>query len=241
MEFKKLKIIILSTDTLHHRYFINTLKKSKIKIHKYVFETTSVKPKFKEKNFFKKEENIFEKKNFFKKISKSMDEKKVIKLKNINSNKSLKTLNNLKMDLGIVFGCRKINQNIIDQFKYGLINIHRGVIQKYRGLDSDLWAILKKDFKNIGVCLHLIDKNLDTGAIIQQKKIKIKKNMKIFHMKYLTTLLATQMTIDLLKKSSKNFKFLKKQKKLGSYYSFMPYNEKNNAKIIFDQYVKKLK
>jgi len=241
LEFKKLKIAILTTNTLHHRYFINSIKKSKINIFKYIFETTFVKPQFTEKNFFKKEENTFEKKNFFKSVTKNIDEKKVIKLMNINSKKSVQILKKLKIDLGIVFGCRKINQNIIDQFKFGLINIHRGVIQKYRGLDSDLWAILKKDFKNIGVCLHLIDKNLDTGSIIQQKKIKIKKGMKIFHIRYFTTLLATQMIINLFKKSSKNLRFPKKQTKLGSYYSFMPYNEKNNAKIIFDKYVKKLK
>ena len=38
----------------------------------------------------------------------------------INSNKSIKILQNPKIDLGIVFGCRIINQNIINQFWIGL-------------------------------------------------------------------------------------------------------------------------
>ena len=183
-------------------------------LNRYIFETTFVKPKFKHKNFLKNEENKFEKNNFFKNISKNIDEKKLIKLRNINSNKSIKILQNPKIDLGIVFGCRKINQNIINQFRIGLLNIHRGVIHKYRGLDSDLWAILRKDFKNIGVCLHLIDENLDTGPTIEQKKINIKKNTKIFHMRYLTTILATRMVINLLKKKSKKIKIIKKTKKI---------------------------
>ena len=54
----------MSTDTLHHRYFINSLEKSKINIVKYLLETTFVKPKFKLKNFFNNEENAFEKKFF---------------------------------------------------------------------------------------------------------------------------------------------------------------------------------
>lgn len=241
MEFKKLKIAILSTDTLHHRYFINSLNKSKIKIEKYIFETTSVKPKFKEKSFLSKEENKFEKNNFFKVIAKKIDKKRLIKVKNINSNKSFKILQALKIDLGIVFGCRKINQNIIKQFKVGLMNIHRGVINKYRGLDSDLWAILNKDFKNIGVCVHFIDRDLDTGPIINQKKINIKKNNKIFHMRYLTTILATKMIINLFKKTSKKLLSPTKQKKLGKYYSFMSYNEKIKANIFFKEYIKSLK
>ena len=55
----------------------------------------------------------------------------------------------LGLIIGIVFGCRKIKQDIIKSFNYGLINIHRGVIKKYRGLESDLWALFYKDFNNI--------------------------------------------------------------------------------------------
>jgi len=241
LESKKIKIAILSTDTLHHRYFINSLNKSKIKISKYIFETTFVKSKFKDNNFLKNEENKFEQDNFFKNISKNIDKKKLIKVRNINSDKSAKTLKNLKIDLGIVFGCRKINQNIINQFKIGLLNIHRGIIHKYRGLDSDLWAVFNKDFKNIGVCLHLIDKNLDTGPIVEQKKINITKDTKIFHMRYLTTFLATRMVINLLKKNSKKLEFLKKQKKFGKYYSFMPYHKKIKSKLFFEKYIESLK
>ena len=111
----------------------------------------------------------FEKKNFFQKCFINSKKEKLIKLRNINSKSSLKILKKNQFDIGIVFGCRKIQQNVIKAFKYGLINIHRGVINKYRGLESDLWALFFKDFNNIGVCLHLIDYDLDTGDIIAQK------------------------------------------------------------------------
>ena len=235
-----MKIAILSTDTLHHRYFINSIEKKGIKISKYIFETTFVKSKFKKNSFFKKEENNFEKKNFFKKVPQNLNMKKLIKIKNINSKASLKILKRNEFDIGIVFGCRKIQQDVIKFFNHGLINIHRGVIKKYRGLDSDLWALFFKDFNNIGVCLHFIDNDLDTGAVIVQKKIKLTKNMQIYHIRYFTTVLATNMTINLIKGKFKKLRYARKQKKFGKYFSFMPYYKKKKAKNNFDRYMKQL-
>lgn len=235
-----MKIAILSTDTHHHRYFINSIEKEGIQISKYIFETTFIKSKFKKFSFFKNEENNYEKENFFKNVSINLNKKKLIKLKNINSKASLKILKRNKFDIGIVFGSRKIQQDAIKAFSHGLINIHRGVINKYRGLESDLWALFFKDFNNIGVCLHFIDNDLDTGAIIEQKKIKLLKNMKIYQIRYYTTVLATNMIINLIKKKFKKLKYARKQKKIGKYFSFIPYYKKKKAKINFDKYVKKL-
>lgn len=235
-----MKIAILSTDTNHHKYFINSIEKENIKISKYIFETTFVKSKFKKHNFFTKEENDFEKKNFFKNVSSKLKNKKLIKVKNINSKSSQKILKKNKFDIGIVFGCRKIKQEVIEVFKHGLINIHRGVINKYRGLESDLWALFFEDFNNIGVCLHFINNDLDKGDIIVQKKFKILKDMQFYHIRYYTTILATNMIIDLIKKKFKKLKQAKKQKKFGNYFSFMPYHKKKKAKINFDRYIKKL-
>ena len=70
-----------------------------------------------------------------------------------------------------------------------------------------------------------------------EKKIKLKKKMKIFHLRYFTTLLAAKMFYSLFKK-----KFFKKnlgikQKKIGNYFSFMPLKKKFLAKQKFDMYI----
>ena len=49
-------------------------------------------------------------------------------------------------DLIITFGTGIVKPYIFNASKWGTINIHRGQIDKYRGLDSDLWAIKNKDF-----------------------------------------------------------------------------------------------
>lgn len=48
------------------------------------------------------------------------------------------------------------------------INIHYSLLPKYRGLHSTVWAILN-DEDNIGISIHLMNDNIDDGAIIHQK------------------------------------------------------------------------
>ena len=59
-----MKIAILSSDTLHHRYLINCIEKEGIKISKYIFETTSIKSKFKNSTFMLHSEEFYSSNNF---------------------------------------------------------------------------------------------------------------------------------------------------------------------------------
>ena len=113
---------------------------------------------------------------------------------------------------------------------------------KSKGLDSDLWAIYHDDFNNIGVTIHKVDTELDTGDFSYSKSLKLDKNMQIFQLRFYTTLLA----YELVKKTLLDFingdiKF-SKQKKIGRYYSFMPIQLKKgpiiNLKIMLPQKIK---
>ena len=118
--------------------------------------------------------------------------------------------------------------------------MHRGIAQKYRGLDSDLWAIYHQDYKSIGVTIHLVEEKLDTGAIIYQKEMKLIKNMKIFQIRYYTTLIAT----DLVKKTIADYSSGAlqpvPQEKIGRYYSFMPLDLKSIVTNRFNLYCKNI-
>ena len=77
-------------------------------------------------------------------------------------------------------------------FKDGLINVHRGsTILSW--LDSDLWAIYHRDYKNIGVTIHMVDSELDTGEILYQENILMHKGMKTHQLRYYTTKIATDL------------------------------------------------
>ena len=90
-------------------------------------------------------------------------------------NKVLKELKKEKIDLICLAGFMKIlSKNFIQKFKGKIINIHPSLLPKYKGLNTHLRAIKNKD-KYSGCTVHLVNSKLDSGKIILQKKIKIKK------------------------------------------------------------------
>ena len=62
----------------------------------------------------------------------------------------------------------------IKQYKGKIINIHPSLLPKYKGLDTHKRVILNKE-KFTGCTVHYVNKLLDSGKIIIQKKISLKK------------------------------------------------------------------
>tara|TARA_B100000965_G_scaffold374747_1_gene366288 strand:+ start:402 stop:986 length:585 start_codon:yes stop_codon:yes gene_type:complete len=90
-------------------------------------------------------------------------------------NKILKELKKEKIELICLAGFMKIlSKNFIQKFKGNILNIHPSLLPKYKGLNTHLRAIKNKD-KYSGCTVHLVNSRLDSGKIILQKKIKIKK------------------------------------------------------------------
>ena len=56
-----------------------------------------------------------------------------------------------------------------------IINIHPSLLPKYKGLNTHERVIKNKE-KYTGCTVHYVNKHLDSGKIILQKKIKISKN-----------------------------------------------------------------
>lgn len=230
------KIVILSSDTAHHRYFINSILIKGIEISCCMFETKHVQAPFPTGPLFEKEEERFEEDNFFHNVSRKLPEDLIREVKTVNSMKSSDWLKQINPDFGIVFGTGKISREVIDLFKDGLVNVHRGISEKYRGLNSDLWAIYHKDYENIGVTIHKVDPLLDTGDIVSQEKMPLKPGMKTHQIRYYTTLIATRLVIEsTLDYLSGDIRHVS-QKKKGRYYSFMPLELKKIVNEKFNKY-----
>lgn len=65
-----------------------------------------------------------------------------------------------------------IPQDIIEYCDGKIFNLHPALLPKYRGCSSLTWAMINGE-KEVGYTYHYIDKDIDTGKIIIQKKIKI--------------------------------------------------------------------
>lgn len=216
-----MKIIILTTYTKHHLYFINTLIKN-IKNIKVVYEKKKINFKFKTWHKYLIKRDKYEKKFFFNnKIPKT---KNIKTFSDINSKNSIKYISKINPDILISFGIGLMNKNFLYKFKRKkIVNLHGGHPSYYRGLDSILWSIYHKDFKNLITTLHLVDKNFDTGNIIYKKKIIINKNTKFEHIRAVNTINCVDITFKFLNNLIKRKKIPNiKQKSIGRYYSAMP-------------------
>ena len=169
-----MKILILTTKTEHHDYFINKIKLKDNNIN-VIYEQRKIKFNFKTSHRFYKQRNIIEK-NFFqnKKINRNISRKNFF---NINSQKSIDYINKLNPEIIISFGVDLKDKKFLKKFSKKLIlNLHGGNPEYYRGLDSHLWCVYHNDFNNLITTLHKVDKKFDTGDILYSKKFsQIKK------------------------------------------------------------------
>jgi len=104
------------------------------------------------------------------------NKKKVFDFKNTLSEK--KVINELKkrdIHLICLAGFMKIlSKTFIKNFKGNILNIHPSLLPKYKGLNTHERAIKNKD-KYSGCTVHFVNSRLDSGEIINQKKVRIKK------------------------------------------------------------------
>ena len=67
-----------------------------------------------------------------------------------------------------------LSKSFIENFKGKILNIHPSLLPKYKGLNTHEKAIKNKD-KYSGCTVHFVNSKLDSGKIINQKKVRISK------------------------------------------------------------------
>ncbi len=94
-------------------------------------------------------------------------------LKNISVHELLKKL---EADIFVVVAYGLIfPKNVIDLPKIATINVHPSILPKYRGANPIAEPILNGDAET-GVSIMIMDEGLDTGQVIDIKKISLDKN-----------------------------------------------------------------
>ena len=64
---------------------------------------------------------------------------------------------------------------MLDQPRYGTLNIHASLLPKYRGPDPIAEAILQND-KETGVSIMLLDAGIDTGPVLLKRSIALSED-----------------------------------------------------------------
>lgn len=239
-----MKCVLLTTDTMHHRFFAGKisgaaevlilLEKKKINTTKLFFNYVQKRktlnsvinnPYFPQYHpLFQKKLDKFENEKFGPTILKDISDCFLSNpYSDINDKKCIELVRSYEPDILISFGTGRIGKDLLNQ-NCLKINIHRGILPKYRGLDSDLWACYFNDFTNIGTTIHTLHPDFDTGEIICQQKIQIKTPLELHQIRYYTTLLAAQMVLSIIEKMKtlETIPLLPQDLSKGFYYSYIP-------------------
>ena len=91
-------------------------------------------------------------------------------------NALLKILNISRINLICLAGYMSIlSENFIKKWRYRIINIHPSLLPNYKGLNTHKRVIQNNETFS-GCTVHYVNKDIDSGQIIAQKKVRILKS-----------------------------------------------------------------
>ncbi len=116
----------------------------------------------------------------------------------INDDDCLEILNKEKPHTLVVYGTSILKDEVINIPYNYILNIHNGIVPKYRNVHSELWAYINRDFLNIGVTIMHLDSGIDTGDIAAQERLDVDEICGIFDVKVRNLQLSSQLIVDTL-------------------------------------------
>lgn len=232
-----MRLVILTTETPHHTAFLRALAE-RFPVHRVLIETNFAQAPYATHHAFENARNMYEWTHWFegeqKKLADFADTETYASL---NEAVAINSLTALHADLVVVFGTGRLRRDVIAACPEGIVNLHGGDPQRYRGLDSHLWAIWHRDFAGLVTTLHRLNNELDDGEIIATDSITLKKGMKLHQLRTANT----QTCIALAQQAAEHFMVHGRvdahpQRGKGRYYSFMPVDLKAQCVRRFEAY-----
>ena len=99
----------------------------------------------------------------------------VLQPKNLKSEDFVNRLGEYQPDLNVVVAFRILPEVVFSLPRLGSVNLHGSLLPKYRGAAPINWAIINGETRT-GVTTFLLDKKVDTGAMLLQRETEITPN-----------------------------------------------------------------
>lgn len=177
-----MKLAILTSNHLRHRYFINTLAQN-FEVVGLVMEEKKRDPSKKGqgtnlekvvKDYFndrEKSENYF----FGEQENVIVPREKILAIEagTLNNPEVVEKIKTWQPEYLAVFGSSILKNEIIEAFPGKIINMHLGLSPYYRGSGTNFWPLYDGKPEYVGVTVHYLDKGIDTGKIIKQGRPRI--------------------------------------------------------------------
>ena len=225
-----MNILILSTETTHHKFYIYQLSRHYKNI-TVIFESNKSFNELSTKHHFEIARDNYESQIWSKELQIPINNlcNNFYSVTNINNLEVLEILKN-KYDVCIIFGTRKIISPILENLPNLTFNLHGGDPQIFRGLDSHLWALWHNNISGLKVCMHKLSKELDKGDIFRMDPLDISRIDYLYQLRALTTESCIQLSLSLLRNISQNIKIqFIPQINVGKYFSLIPFTYKDKC------------
>jgi methionyl-tRNA formyltransferase len=218
-----MRIAILTTETLHHSYFVHQVLS--------VFPDVKV---FLQKESFVSQYNTSHELDDLQIAAEAIawaeiNDSKIAELaiteefKTLNQVSCIESIKQFNPNVTICFGTSRIGKAFLQSLCCPIFNLHGGNPQQYRGLDTNLWCVWHNDFSNLAVSLHELNENLDDGDVFSIKSVKLNANLKLENLRTQVTEICVDVTLNLLQVLNREgYVKCKPQTRVGRYYSAMP-------------------
>lgn len=104
-------------------------------------------------------------------------------------------LESYKADLFVVVAFRMLPEVVWSMPPKGTINLHGSLLPNYRGAAPINWAVINGE-KETGVTTFFIEKEIDTGKIIDQRKVAISENINVGELHDQLMVIGGQLIVD---------------------------------------------
>lgn len=217
------RVALLTTDTPHHVFFAQRLAEMGDLV-LTVVETTGLHVPYETHHPFEDERDAYEVEELLGGRRRGLGEvAPVVRCKNANVPEAVGALGDAAPEVTFVFGTGVLRRGLIDAIPGHLLNLHGGDPERYRGLDTHLWAIWHNDPAGLVTALHELEPRLDAGAIVAAEALRLPLRLPLAHLRALNARVCVRLAEAALERVADGSPLdARRQRQLGRYYSAMP-------------------
>ncbi len=117
----------------------------------------------------------------------------------VNDDEVRQLLQKETFDVVVVFGTAIIEPTTLRLCPV-FLNIHTGIVPKYRNVHSEFWARLEGDLDQIGSTIMRLNESVDGGDIVLQRRLKMESLRTLPRIKLNNLILAAELAVEALAK-----------------------------------------
>ena len=153
-------------------------------------------------------------------------------ISNPNNKKFIKELSDLEPDIIINQSQHIIKKGILDIPSIGVLNRHNALLPKNRGRLTPFWVLFRRE-KESGVSIHFLEKGIDSGDIVVQKRFRVNKNYTFNSLVKKNYEIAPKAMVEAIKKiNDGNYKLIPNDSKNASYNSIPTFYDALSYRLI---------